>query len=377
MPPRFITREDRRYSFSSRFDPATGFYCRTGVLDPSGRDTGVDPFMAEFPELLDIGIMGHCAHGLSGECARAGIQCYQSGASVRQDNMTLDGFRWIVDQSRGRVFQFALGGRGDPELHDEFEHILAYSRECGIVPNMTTSGFLLDRKKAALIAKYCGAAAVSWYRTAKTFRAIDLLLDAGVKTNIHFLLGRDTIDEASRLLQGDGLPEGINRVIFLLYKPVGQGTPGNVLRHDDARVAAFFRLMDSDRALRIAGFDSCSVPAVINHTSAIDHNAFDTCEGARFSAYVTPDLKLLPCSFDQELRWAFDLRRPGASIAEGWDSAGFNDFRAVLNSACAHCAERALCLGGCPIRPEIVLCGRRGVAASATQPANDGSARLA
>ncbi|MDP2873102.1 MAG: radical SAM protein [Bacillota bacterium] len=354
-----MKREDGKYAFASHFDPATGFYCRTGVLDENGHDTGVDPFMAEFPELLDIGVMGHCAHGLSGECARAGIQCYQSGATVHQDNMALDDFRWIVDQSRGRVFQFALGGRGDPELHSDFEEMLAYSRDNGIVPNLTTSGFLLDGKRAALIAKYCGAAAVSWYRTEHTLRAIDLLLQAGVRTNIHFLLGGDTVDEAIGLLQGDGLPQGVNRVVFLLFKPVGQGRQDNVLVPDDSRVATFFRLMDTDRGLRIAGFDSCSVPAIINHTSVIDRNAFDTCEGARFSAYITPDMKLLPCSFDQEMRWAFDLRAGGASIAEGWESPGFEDFRSRLRDACPHCAQRSLCMGGCPIRPEIVLCKNR------------------
>jgi len=37
--------------------------CRSGILDKDGRDTGIDPFMASFPHLLDVGIMGHCAHG--------------------------------------------------------------------------------------------------------------------------------------------------------------------------------------------------------------------------------------------------------------------------------------------------------------------------
>ena len=52
----------------------------------------------------------------------------------------------------------------------------------------------------------------------------------------------------------------------------------------------------------------------------------DTCEGARWSAYISPDMKMMPCSFDnQEQRWAVDLRR--YSIAEAWRSDAFEDFR--------------------------------------------------
>lgn len=35
---------------------------RTGIIE-NGKDTGRDPFLASFPELLDIGIMGRCEHG--------------------------------------------------------------------------------------------------------------------------------------------------------------------------------------------------------------------------------------------------------------------------------------------------------------------------
>lgn len=38
--------------------------------------------------------------------------------------------------------------------------------------------------------KYCGAVAVSWYRSEYTLNAIQMLLNAGVKTNIHYVLGK-------------------------------------------------------------------------------------------------------------------------------------------------------------------------------------------
>lgn len=348
---------DSKFGFVSHFDPKTGFYLRTGVLDDHGVDTGEDAFQAEFPHLLDIGIMGHCIHGLSGQCRRAGVQCYQSGSSVNRANMALGEFQRIVDESCGRVFQVALGGRGDPELHADFEAILEYTRAHKIVPNLTTSGFRLTKSKANLIKQYCGAAAVSWYKTEYTHRAIDLLLEAGVKTNIHFVLGRDSIDEAIELLEHQRFPPGINRVIFLLFKPVGQGSAANVLDCRDERVRHVFALMDTPAVMVRVGFDSCSVPALVNHTTVIDRACFDTCEGARFSAYITPDMQMLPCSFDQGMRWAVDLH--SRSIREAWESPQFADFRSRLRDACPGCAQRELCLGGCPIVPEIVLCESR------------------
>ncbi|MBP3883635.1 MAG: hypothetical protein J6D54_01680, partial [Olsenella sp.] len=151
---------DKRYRFVSAFDTETGAYVRTGVLDGEGRDTGVDPFMASFPHLIDVGVMGHCLHGRSGLCQLAGIGCYQSGPVVEQPNMALDDFRWICQQCRGRTNPLALGGRGDPDCHEEFEALLQTCRENVLVPNFTTSGFAFTPEKAELCKRYCGAVAV-------------------------------------------------------------------------------------------------------------------------------------------------------------------------------------------------------------------------
>ena len=227
--------EDKQYHFKSAFDTETGAYVRTGVLDENGQDTGVDPFMASYPHLIDVGIMGYCIHGKTGLCAKAGIGCYQSGLLVEQPNMTVEDFRWIAEQSKGRCNQFALGGRGDPDQHEHFEEILKICRENMLVPNFTTSGYGMTPEIAKLCKQYCGAVAVSWYRSEYTLNAIQMLLDAGVKTNIHYVLGKNSIDEAIDRLTRNDFPKGINAVIFLLHKPAGQGTKANMLAVDDSR----------------------------------------------------------------------------------------------------------------------------------------------
>ncbi len=348
---------DKKNRFKYFFDSSTGGYVRTGILDENGRDTGIDPFMASFPHLIDVGIMGHCIHGKTGLCAKAGIQCYQSGLTVEEPNMELEDFELIVQQCKGKVNQFALGGRGDPDQHEEFGAILKMCVENRIVPNFTTSGYGLTKETAELCKKYCGAVAVSWYRSSYTLDAIKMLLDAEVTTNIHYVLGNNTIDEATERMKNDDFPKRINAVVYLLHKPVGQGKLSNVLNCEDPRVIKFFKEIDNGKHPYRIGMDSCCVPGLVNFCNHIVPEAIDTCEGGRFSCYISPDMHLLPCSFDQMHRFAVSLREK--SIKEAWNSEQFEMFRSSLKNHCPDCGVRDDCMGGCPLMPEIVLCQRK------------------
>lgn len=382
MKNKSATKIKKDKNFISCFNQETGFYFRTGILE-DGKDTGVDPFMASFPELLDVGIMGHCIHGKTGLCQKAGIGCYQDGLHSNNPNMSLEDFKKIAKQCKGKTFQFALGGCGDPDQHEHFEEILKVCKENGIVPNFTTSGFGMTKALAKLCKQYCGAAAVSWYRSPYTLKAINLLLAEGVKTNIHYVLSKSTLTEALQHLRRDELnnsidrnkfnsqgglaqsysryslqfPKGINAVIFLLHKPVGLGTKEDMITKDNKDFLNFLDLVNEREFPYKIGFDSCTVPALIN-LDKVDPNCLDTCEGGRWSAYITPDMKLLPCSFDnQEQKWAVDLAQ--YSIAEAWESSTFNDFRNHFSHSCPDCKHRTSCMGGCPIVPEIVLCDKK------------------
>ena len=349
---------DKQYHFVSVFDDVTGVYIRTGVLDDKGFDTGIDPFMASFPHLIDVGVMGHCDHGKTGLCLKAGIGCYQSGAIVEQPNMTVEDFEWIAEQCRHRTNQLALGGRGDPDQHKDFERLLEICRENDLVPNFTTSGYGMTPEIARLCKQYCGAVAVSWYRSEYTTAAIRMLLDAGVKTNVHYVLGQNSIDEAIYRLESDDFPEGVNAVIFLLHKPAGLGQRQNVLSPDDERVDAFFKLIDRQHRFKV-GMDSCTVPGAVSHCSNVLYESLDTCEGGRFSCYIGPDMIMVPCSFDQEHKYQVQLggaTKDGPSIRDAWNSVPFETFRDKMRAACPDCEKRGLCMGGCPLMPEIVLC---------------------
>ena len=116
--------------FHTCFDPKTGEYIR------SDTEAGKEPFMAPFPELLDVGIMGHCEHGRTGKCLQAGIGCYQDGLHAANANMSLEDYESILYQCEGNVYQIALGGCGDPDQHEEFPEILRQTYRHRIIPNL-------------------------------------------------------------------------------------------------------------------------------------------------------------------------------------------------------------------------------------------------
>ena len=373
--------EDPEYHFREFFDKETGLWITGDCED------GTTPFRRSFPSLLDIGIMGHCPNGKAGICAKAGIQCYQNAPNSTRDNMKLEDFKTIIDQCKGKTFQVALGGAGDPNLHENFKEIVEYCRNNGIIPNYTTSGFNLTDKQVE-ISKQCGAVAVSQYSrleigqmpsyqiledgsriptemmqvfsetNPQTNIAIQKFLDAGITTNIHYVLGKNTIKEAIIRLKNNLFPEGINAIVFLLHKPVGLGQESNMLHYDDPEVKEFFELIDNEKFPFKIGFDACSVPGIINFTKNIDSRSTETCEGSRTSAYIDAQMNMMPCSFgNQDKSYYVSLYEH--TIKEAWESEVFNNFRNHLFKACPNCENRINCYGGCPIISNIVLCNRQ------------------
>lgn len=347
---------DNKHLFREVFNTETGFYARSGVII-DGKDTGVDPFMRDFPQLIDVGVMGHCVHGKTGLCMKSGVQCYQNGLHTNVPNMSLENFKRIVDECKDKTFQFALGGRGDVDQHENFEDILRYCRENDIVPNFTSSGLGFTDEIVALCKEFCGAVAISWYRQEHTTRSIKMLLDAGVTTNIHYVLGNNSIDEAILRLKENDFPKGINAVVFLLHKPVGLGQESNVLKADDPRVKEFFEIVDTCKFDFSIGFDSCNAPAIVNFTHNINMDSMDYCEGARYSMYIDAEMNAMPCSFaNQDSSWFVNLNEN--TIEEAWNSDVFNRFRYSLGNSCARCKDRLFCGGGCPLVNQTCLCDR-------------------
>jgi len=65
---------------------------------------------------------------------------------------------------------------------------------------------------------------------------------------------------------------------------------------------------------------------------------------------------MVPCSFDQRRRYEVSLRREGMTIEKAWNSDQFERFRGHMRGACPDCEKKEICMGGCPLMPEIVFC---------------------
>ena len=100
--------------------------------------------------------------------------------------------------------------------------------------------------------------------------------------------------------------------------------------------------------------DSCNVPGAINYCKKVFFESLDTCEGGRYSCYIGADMIMVPCSFDQKKQYQVSLE--DMTIEEAWNSEPFEKFRDRMRGACPDCEKRELCLGGCPLMPEIVFC---------------------
>lgn len=59
-------------------------------------------------------------------------------------------------------------------------------------------------------------------------------------------MSEETIDEAIIRLENNLFPKGINAVVFILYKPIGNGVMEKVLTRTDSRIKDFFHLRQKE-----------------------------------------------------------------------------------------------------------------------------------
>ena len=355
-----IVYKDKKYKFYEYFNTKNGFLIRS-----DSTETHQNPTMRSFPELLDIGIMGTCTASDLNICKNFGVDCYQMAKNLKRHNMNYKDYEKLLIQCKGKVFQIALGGAGDPNKHEQFDKILKTTRKYNIVPNYTTSGYLLTEYEAELTKKYCGAVAVSFYSqlidnkesNLHTINAINLFLKHDCITNIHYVLSKDTISEAIYRLKNNLFPSGINAIIFLLYKPSGFGLKEKTLSYKDSQIKELMDIIDDNHFEFDIGFDTCFTPALLNFSKTISINSLDFCEAARFSMYIDCELNAYPCSFDSiEKKYCFSLKNN--SILDAWNSDIFNTFRQKQENECLSCKKYKYCYGGCVLFETIDICNK-------------------
>ncbi|MGA2332540.1 MAG: radical SAM protein [Syntrophales bacterium] len=240
-----IRRHSRDYNFMG--DTLSGVTFRWGSVFTE------NPRLAPWPELVDISISSHCSKGCS--------YCYRD-CRPNHSFITIEDYEFIlrslIHPQWGTVFQAAIGG-GEPLEHPHFENIVNKTLEYGIIPNLTTNGKLITKDIAAFLENRAGAVALSVSNPEDIiYQTHRILINQGVRTNIHYVLSKDSIEGAIGILEGryNKILSGVNGVIFLTYKATGRAKKDNCLKWNDS-LKSFIRLIDNNNCSAKIGFDAC------------------------------------------------------------------------------------------------------------------------
>lgn len=148
----------RSRGYNYNFNKKTGMFLRWGTTMED------DPEIAPFPEILDIEVSEVC----NGVPSPSGVEapckfCYKANTRVGK-NMSFDTFKTIIDKMPF-LTQVAFGADAKAESNPDLFRMLEYSREIGIIPNITVAN--ITDETADFLSATCGAVSVSNYGPSK------------------------------------------------------------------------------------------------------------------------------------------------------------------------------------------------------------------
>lgn len=335
---KFVRSKDYNYNFNKE----NGMFIRYGeTLD-------IDPEMCKFgAEILDLEIS-------SGKCMGKCPECYKcNGAVEHVYNMTFDEFKTIFHKvsKSGTLNQIAFG-ICDIGTNPDFFNMMRYARENGVIPNYTCHGLDMNEEYAKLTAEICGAVAVSVYNKEKSYNAVKMLTEAGMKqVNFHCIAHDKSFDKIKSIIDDiktDDRLKGLNALVLLRYKPKGNG----IGKFNQLTIEQYKEILKyaEDKGVNL-GFDSCSAPlyleAIKDDKDYKQKSMYvEPCESSLFSSYINCKGEFYACSFcEGEGMW-----KEGLNVLECNDfveDIWYNDktikFRNALLGNCRNCPMFNLC----------------------------------
>jgi radical SAM protein with 4Fe4S-binding SPASM domain len=287
--------------------------------------------------------------------------CYMDSGERDANELCTRDFCKAVDVLAGMgVFHMALGGGEALERPDFFE-LAAYVRSRGIVPNLTTNGFLMTGEIAAKCRMF-GQVNVSIdgldspgvtdrdpAALTDAVRAVDLLLEAGVKVGLNCVVTRRNLDQLTGVLRFAG-ERGLADVELLRLKPSGRGKPDYFDRRLTPSQNREFYPMIRRLSLeyRVPVKIDCSfVPMFCWHRpdkKTMEQFSVYGCEAGNVLVGVRSDGRFAGCSFLSGEEGIFDLPRLWSG------SEHLSRLRSWIDRApepCRSCDYLEICKGGC------------------------------
>ena len=311
--------ESEKYNYF--FDKKNGFMAQWGETQKD------DPGRAPGPVIADIEVVASC----KGPGGKVCPFCYKG--NVPGDNyMDFETYKKIFSRLPRTLTQIAFGADADLSVNPDIFKIMDYTRQNGIIPNITVADIKKD--VAEKLAKICGAVAVSWYgmHTSKDYcyNSIKHLTDSGLEqVNMHFMLSEETlpyIDELINDIKTDQRLAKLNAVVFLSLKQKGRGKSFKGCSINDFK-EVIKKMTNDDIPF---GFDSCSAIKFLIAIKELYPEKYEEykemtepCESFTQSIYLNEKGEVYPCSFMEKEYWNNNKQKK-------WSLLDYNGSRDVL-----------------------------------------------
>lgn len=281
---KILASKNYKYMFNKR----TGLFHRWGKTQADDGDLNLG-----LPEIADIEI--------STSCTELCNFCYKSNVTTGE-YMSLETFKKIFDNLPPTVTQIAFG-IGDIDSNPNMWDIFDYTREHGVIPNLTIRGSSISEEVSDLLVKKCGAVAVSVYIHDTTYETVEKLTSRGMKqVNIHCMIANETFDRSMMVIEdyhNDKRLKDLNAIVFLSLKPKGRGKMRYTRMTDNQFNALVTFALSRDVPI---GFDSCTAERFLaetkNHPRHKEFKQYvEPCEAGVYSSYINVKGDYYPCSF--------------------------------------------------------------------------------
>ena len=323
--------------FNSFFNKKTGFTATWGENQQDDPD-----FSPVGPLIADIEISTICSKNCS--------FCYKNNTSVGE-NMSLKTFKKMFAKLPSKVLQQIAFGIGATDAHPELIDIIKYTKNKGVIPNLTINGDEgLTNKIATKLVQLCGAISVSHYDDDSCFNAVKKLTDLGLKQcNIHSFVSEDTYSKCMQLLhqfKSDERLSKLNAIVFLSLKQKGRGIGLEKLPNDKFKALIDYALSNNIPI----GADSCSankfMESIKDHKEYSNMKIFiEPCESfGLFSSYINVKGEYFPCSFaegQQDWKEGISVLKCKDFLKDIWFSEKTNKYReaSIKSTDCNGCRQ--------------------------------------
>jgi hypothetical protein len=317
------------------FNKEDGFFARWGKTKED------DPNYAPAPEIADIEVTTKC-NGVTGINGKPSVCkfCYKSN-TANGHNMSFETFKNIFHKLPINLTQIAFGADSHATSNPDLFKMMEYCRNNDynkVVPNITVAE--ISEETADLLAKYCGAVAVSRYDNKNIcYDTVNMLTSRGMdQINIHHLVAKETYCQLMETLNDiltDPRLKKLNAIVLLSLKQCGRGSNYNILSQEK-----FNHLLEFAFSNNITiGFDSCSCHRFLDCVKNKDNYEkiklfSEPCESTLFSIYISAEGKFYPCSFCENIEnyedYEIDMINCDDFINDVWMSEKAMNFRKKL-----------------------------------------------